>query len=40
MERQDRMNEKIFSRIIDLEYRADDLEQDLRPEKIDGRRRQ
>jgi hypothetical protein len=40
MERQDRMIEKIFSRIIDLEYRADDLEQDLRPEKIDGRRRQ
>ena len=30
MERQDRMNEEIFLRIIDLEYRMNDLEEELR----------
>ena len=30
MERQDRMNEAIFNRIVDLEYRIDDLADDVR----------
>lgn len=30
MERQDRMNEAIFNRIVDLEYRAGDLADDVR----------
>ena len=29
LERQDRMNETIFNRIIDLEYRIDDIETGL-----------
>jgi hypothetical protein len=29
LERQDRMNEEIFNRVIDLQYRMDDLEDDL-----------
>ena len=29
MERQDRMNEQLLQRIIDLQYRMDDLEADL-----------
>lgn len=29
MERQDRMNEELLQRIIDLQYRMDDLEADL-----------
>ncbi|MFA4875883.1 MAG: hypothetical protein WC586_00590 [Methanoregula sp.] len=28
MERQDRMNEELFKRIVDLQYRVDDLEMD------------
>jgi hypothetical protein len=30
LERQDRMNEVILARVIDLQYRMDDLEDDLR----------
>lgn len=29
MERQDRMNEEIFNKLVDLEYRINDLEQDM-----------
>jgi hypothetical protein len=29
MERQDRMNEEIFNKLVDLEYRINDIEQDM-----------
>lgn len=33
LERQDRMNEEILLRVIDLEYRMDDLERDYLPRR-------
>jgi hypothetical protein len=37
MERQDRMNEEIFNKLIDLEYRVNDIELDI-PGRNDKRR--
>jgi hypothetical protein len=36
MERQDRMNEVLLGRMIDLQYRMDDIEADLPPMKENG----
>ena len=36
IERQDRMNEEIFSKIIDLQYRVDDIEQDRKGARTTG----
>jgi hypothetical protein len=35
MERQDRMNEELLQRIVDLQYRMDDLEGDVSSRKIE-----